>query len=475
MNSQFTPRERQVIAYLLQGKSDLFVALALGLSVRAVEFHLGNIYTRLGVTSRTEAALILQQRALRQSTGTELWQSTTSEAGQTGENGENSLPNRRLPMKKRLPALGAILLITILIAASLLAKIPTRQPESSLSPTLAAQQTASPWPATLTPQPTISTRPHLLDQMRQMADEYEQAVQAEKKNGHVEFGKDPQSGNDVFFFKGASYDHISKLYMELNIQIIQLGSLYAQVYRDEIKPTPFPTFPSPEENRAFYEFLVTEQGKEYCVYDANVKNAITLPVYRPEDGIYTPIIVGDVDARCRIWGDMVEEFRLAPWLERVNQERDIALIRQVMGNPALKLNFKTIDPLANALSYQAAIYVDETGTRYGVEISTGAFALLEPNYPTHPIIAESDRKSLDELRGAARQFALTLSPRLREIERDLLFEESCKGELCFFRWDVRNRDWSGTDWVFMPPLLQVGMLANGQVATLVNTLELWNP
>lgn len=378
-------------------------------------------------------------------------------------------------MKKLLTALGAILLSTILIAASLLIKRPTLQPESSPSPTFAALRTASPWPATLTPQSTISTRAHLLDQIRQAAAEYEQAVQAEKKNGQVEFGKDPQSGNDVFFFKEASYDHISKLYMELNTQIIQLGSLYAQVYRDETKPTPFPTFPSPEENRAFYEFLVTEQGKEYCVYDASIENAVTLPVYRPEDGIYIPMIVGDIDARCSIWGDMVEEFRLAPWLERVNQEHDVALIRQVMGDPALKLNFKTIDPLANAPSYQAAIYVDETGTRYGVEISTGAFALLEPNYPTHPIIAESDRKSLDELRGAARQFALTLSPRLRETEQDLLFEESCKGELCFFRWDARNRDWSNTDWTFMPPLLQVGMLANGQIATLVNTLELWKP
>lgn len=71
--------------------------------------------------------------------------------------------------------------------------------------------------------------------------------------------------------------------------------------------------------------------------------------------------------------------------------------------------------------------------------------------------------------------ALTLSSRLREMERALLFEESCKGEICFFRWDARNRDWSGTDWVFMPPPLQVGMLTNGQVATLVNTLDLFTP
>jgi hypothetical protein len=378
-------------------------------------------------------------------------------------------------MKKIFPILGVVLLTTILIAASLLAKIPTHKAESLPSPAVMVTQTAFPLPATLTPQPAISTRAHILEQMRQLAAKYEQAVQAEKKNGRVEFAKDPQTGEEIFLFKDESYDRISELYTELNAQIIQLGSVYAQVYREETRPTPFPTFPSSDENRAFYEFLVTEQGQEYCSYDANAENAVALPVYRPDDGIYLPMIVGDIDARCLVWGEMVDEFRLAPWLKRVNQERDLALIRQVMSSPALNLKFETINSLANAPAYQAAIYVDETGARYGIEISTGTFASIEPNYPTHPAISENERKSLDELRGAARQFALTLSPRLREMEKDLLFEENCKGELCFFRWDARNRDWSGTDWVYMPPLLQVGMLANGQVATLVNTLDLFTP
>jgi len=38
MKPQFTPREQQVIEQLLQGKSNKEIALALGLSVRAVEF-----------------------------------------------------------------------------------------------------------------------------------------------------------------------------------------------------------------------------------------------------------------------------------------------------------------------------------------------------------------------------------------------------------------------------------------------------
>jgi DNA-binding CsgD family transcriptional regulator len=38
--NQFSKREKQVIEYLIQGKSNKQIALALGISVRGVEFHL---------------------------------------------------------------------------------------------------------------------------------------------------------------------------------------------------------------------------------------------------------------------------------------------------------------------------------------------------------------------------------------------------------------------------------------------------
>jgi hypothetical protein len=80
---------------------------------------------------------------------------------------------------------------------------------------------------------------------------------------------------------------------------------------------------------------------------------------------------------------------------------------------------------------------------------------------------------MDELRGVAKQFAITNSLRLAELESALLYEEACKGDICFFRWDYRNKDWSGTDWSMMPPFLQVGVLTNGQIATYINTLDLF--
>ncbi len=46
-NPEFSAREKDVLALLLQGKSNKQFALALGISQSTVEFHLRNIYTKL--------------------------------------------------------------------------------------------------------------------------------------------------------------------------------------------------------------------------------------------------------------------------------------------------------------------------------------------------------------------------------------------------------------------------------------------
>ena len=51
-------REREVLSLLAQGLSNKAIAAQLFLSVRTVEGHLASLYARLGVHSRTEAALI---------------------------------------------------------------------------------------------------------------------------------------------------------------------------------------------------------------------------------------------------------------------------------------------------------------------------------------------------------------------------------------------------------------------------------
>ncbi len=56
-----TRREREILALLGEGLSNKVIAARLYLSVRTIEGHVANLYAKLGVHSRTEAALIAVQ------------------------------------------------------------------------------------------------------------------------------------------------------------------------------------------------------------------------------------------------------------------------------------------------------------------------------------------------------------------------------------------------------------------------------
>ncbi|GAB1469381.1 hypothetical protein MASR2M66_02570 [Chloroflexota bacterium] len=469
--TQFSGRERQVIELLIQSRSNKQIALALGVSVRTVEFHLSNVYAKLGVNSRTEAALKLTETTLRESTGADLRESTVVEMEELAENGETSISTRRIPMKNFGYIIGG-LFATTLVVMFVVFKLPAKV--ADVSPAIATfTATATVTIPSETPTPVITAKEHILEQIRQLVAEYDQAIQAEKKNGGVEFSKDPQTGEDVFLFTGESFMRVWEWEMKLSENINQLNALYVQVYRDEVKPTPFPTQASAEESRAYYEALLN-QTEDFCADVWNIEvNAETIMVYRSDEGKYLPVGIGDEYARCETRGQMIEEWRTAPMLAKVNQDADLALIRQIIGKPDLKLTFQSITNIDNAPWQSAALYADEFGAKYYVDIETSRLATIDPNFQSHPQISADQIKSMDELRGIARQFAVTNSPRLAELEPELLYEENCKMDICFFRWDFRNKDWSGTDWAMMPPFLQVAVLTNGQIATYINTLDLF--
>ena len=52
-----TPRELEVLQLVAAGMTNAQAARSLELSVHAIKFHLAEIYRRLGVTNRTEAAV----------------------------------------------------------------------------------------------------------------------------------------------------------------------------------------------------------------------------------------------------------------------------------------------------------------------------------------------------------------------------------------------------------------------------------
>ena len=51
---QLTPREREVLAEIAQGKSNAAVAKSLFLSTRAVEKHINSLFSKLGLTEEAD-------------------------------------------------------------------------------------------------------------------------------------------------------------------------------------------------------------------------------------------------------------------------------------------------------------------------------------------------------------------------------------------------------------------------------------
>lgn len=62
-----TPREAEVLLWVAQGKTNADVAAILGMSDKTVKIHLSHIYEKLGVESRTAAALEAVERLCRDS------------------------------------------------------------------------------------------------------------------------------------------------------------------------------------------------------------------------------------------------------------------------------------------------------------------------------------------------------------------------------------------------------------------------
>lgn len=61
---QLTPRELETLQLLAAGLSNKEIARALSVSPRTVNFHLDNLYSKLGVSSRTEAAMVAVRHGL---------------------------------------------------------------------------------------------------------------------------------------------------------------------------------------------------------------------------------------------------------------------------------------------------------------------------------------------------------------------------------------------------------------------------
>ena len=61
---RLTPREREVLELIANGRSNKLIALELGISEKTVKAHVGRVLAKLGVADRTQAALLAVREGL---------------------------------------------------------------------------------------------------------------------------------------------------------------------------------------------------------------------------------------------------------------------------------------------------------------------------------------------------------------------------------------------------------------------------
>ncbi|GAA4334103.1 hypothetical protein GCM10023144_25980 [Pigmentiphaga soli] len=58
-----TPREREVMAWMVRGKANKVIAGALGISIRTVEVHRARLMAKMGVRNAVELVVAMHARA----------------------------------------------------------------------------------------------------------------------------------------------------------------------------------------------------------------------------------------------------------------------------------------------------------------------------------------------------------------------------------------------------------------------------
>jgi DNA-binding NarL/FixJ family response regulator len=66
--SALTPRELEILQLVLAGKTNKAIATEIYISAKTVDFHLGNIYEKLGVRTRLMAGLWAMQQGIQAET-----------------------------------------------------------------------------------------------------------------------------------------------------------------------------------------------------------------------------------------------------------------------------------------------------------------------------------------------------------------------------------------------------------------------
>ena len=61
-----TPREREILQLIVEGRTNKAIAVELGITEKTVEFHIEHIYTKIGTRTRLLAAIWAIQQGIDQ-------------------------------------------------------------------------------------------------------------------------------------------------------------------------------------------------------------------------------------------------------------------------------------------------------------------------------------------------------------------------------------------------------------------------
>ncbi len=109
-------REKVVFELLLQGKSNKQIAFELEVTSRTIEFHLSNIYAKLGVGSRSEAILLAAGSGYHpseKSSGTGIRESTVVFPSRKEDNSENPVSAVEIPLRKKTFLFAGIVMVLV--------------------------------------------------------------------------------------------------------------------------------------------------------------------------------------------------------------------------------------------------------------------------------------------------------------------------------------------------------------------------
>jgi len=153
--NHLTKREREVASLLVEGKSNAQIAIELDISEKTVEYHLTNIYKKLGVSSAKEAIPLLGKSLELFKPGEPPVESTKGK----GNNGNMNLGKNGIKNSPLLITLGLIIILGLVVAYYIFCIVLDICPFSPTNTPTATSYTSTLHPTSTKTQPTVTHSP----------------------------------------------------------------------------------------------------------------------------------------------------------------------------------------------------------------------------------------------------------------------------------------------------------------------------